>query len=924
MANKSIVLALFFLVNLFSSPLSAEVLKTINVSMPTNYGTFFGEIHYSEKDLALALRVERIVKEDLIKVINYFEYVPYDVVHFNIDPYMRLTNGNARTFPTNIINLYNFPANNLEHLIAMENWLQGLVLHEFVHITHLDQTRDYLNTGRQIFGTIAKIPAGIVPRWFTEGIAVWGESHLINGGRLNNSLFNKDLLIQFKKDKFCKTIDCLDTPGVFPNGQLAYWAGAHFLEYLENKKPKTIKCLVEMNSAAIPFFLNNAFEACAGEKAQDLFKKFHEEFITNEAPQTPEKKFWGANVGNVFGDDDFQKGHVLDGEKVFKVERQKEREALVVYDLKDNISFSAQFTAPISDVSSMVDIDSENRLLLVSFNDNAQYRTHNKVWKLINPETLLIEQTLKFPRDPSYVVPLGGESYLTFSYWENHWQAQRDGDLLRTFPSNYNISFVKKLDEQLLLKFNDANGESSLVLSDFRVQRLNVIYKSKKAFDMPVISENYLVIREDGELKLLEYDKKIQISSLPNNLLNRITFANFNEERSLVLENQLKSIEMTPAETDKYFKKDKSQTKIIETPEFKTLPEPTNSYASDKAEAYPRLDHLIPHYWFLAFGSSDNLSSIGAMTDFVDPMEIHSLAATVFLYPSVSRIGGTLDYTHKMIKVSDQWFVSAYADQDYSKTDFSPVINLSRELKFKTKYNFLFKQWIYTPGFFAGTQTTEDFISNRNVKNMGTSQNISYQALTYDEFFQYFIGGASLQVNRANIGEGYIYTQTVAEAGMRLKQDLMGFVKGSYSKLYKSDFYRGVVYGGGISDYTKTRVHEFYGVPYGNAYGNELFSARLTFDYNFWNIYRGKNFVPFFFKEAHLLLGHDSLYANRIYLDGSLLKDKMLNAFFIGPRLKMNLFYFVPINIDLIFSTVAHPNGKNVNQVDFTIATDMF
>ena len=225
-----IVLLFTLLLNLTFSNVQAEEFKTINVSMPTNYGTFFGEIHYSEKDLALALRVERIIKEDLIKVINYFEYVPYDVVHFNLDPYLRLTNGNARTFPTNIINLYNFPASNLDHLIVMENWLQGLVLHEFVHITHLDQTRDYLSIGRQIFGTIAKVPVGIVPRWFTEGIAVWGESHLINGGRLNNPLFNKELLIQLKKPNFCKMIDCLDTPGDFPNGQLAYWAGAHFIE----------------------------------------------------------------------------------------------------------------------------------------------------------------------------------------------------------------------------------------------------------------------------------------------------------------------------------------------------------------------------------------------------------------------------------------------------------------------------------------------------------------------------------------------------------------------------------------------------------------------------------------------------------------------------------------------------------------------
>jgi hypothetical protein len=50
----------------------------------------------------------------------------------------------------------------------------------------------------------------------------------------------------------------------------------------------------------------------------------------------------------------------------------------------------------------------------------------------------------------------------------------------------------------------------------------------------------------------------------------------------------------------------------------------------------------------------------------------------------------------------------------------------------------------------------------------------------------------------------------------------------------------------------------------------------------------------------------------------------MINALFVGPRLKMDIFYNVPVNIDLIFSRIAHPNGKNINQVDFTITTELF
>lgn len=924
-----LVFPVFFLLSLAFSPLEAkvapeDVLKTINVSIPTNYGTFFGEIHYSEKDLVQALKVERVIKEDLIKVVNYFQYVPQDTVHFNIDPYMRLTNGNARTFPTNIINLFNFPASNLDHLVVMENWMQGLVVHEFIHIVHLDQTRDFLSVGRRLFGTIAKVPTAIVPRWFTEGIAVWGESHLINGGRLNNQLFNKELLIQFKKHDFCKTIDCLDDPGNYPNGELAYWAGAHFIEYLENLKPNTIKCLVEENSNAVPFFLNKAFLNCAGDKAQNLFIKFRDYYLQNEAPIPTDRPEWGDKINNTFGVDDYQKGLVLDGDRLFRVEREKKSEALVAYDLEDQVSLFAKYEFPIVDVSSMVKLNDENSMLLVSFNEDANFRKQNKVWKLINPDTLLVERTLDFLHDPSYVIPLGGENFITFSYGENKWIAEKNETLLRAFSTDNNISLVKKIGDQLLLKINDSYGTASLVMTDFKLQKLNVVYKSSKTYDLPLITDKYLVIREGFDLLLLEWDKGIQISNLAPDMFNRITFAQINEGRVLVLENRLKTSVMSASDAENIIKKNKSAATAVVVTEFSMPAAPTESFASQKAESYPRFDHLIPHYWFLAVGSSENLGSLGAMTTFVDPMEVHFLNATALIYPEAHKGGGSLDYVHKIVKVSDQWKVRAFLSQEYSKTDFNPKINLDRDFSARTYYSFLNKRWRYTPGIYGGHSKTDDFLSNRSVRNVGVSQNLIYQAMTFDDFFQSLSAGVNLQTNRANVGDSYFVTQVTAEAMSRFTQSLSVSLKGSYGKLFKTDFARGVLYGGGISDFGNLRLHEFYGVPYSNAYGNEIFTARFTLDYNFRDIYRGKNLIPFFLKEAHLLLGRESLYADRIILDGIILREKMINAFFVGPRFKMNLFYYVPANVDLIFSTIAHPNGKNVNKIDFTIMADLF
>ncbi len=924
MGAKHILFPLCFLfLSLFSNA-KCEVLKTINVSMPTNYGTFFGEIHYSEKDLVQALKIERIIKEDLIKVINYFEYVPHDVVHFNLDPYMKVTNGNARVFPTNIINLYNFPANNKEHLIVMENWMQGLVLHEFMHITHLDQTRYYLRVARQIFGTIAKVPAGIVPRWFTEGIAVWGESHLITGGRLNNPLFNKELLIQFKKHDFCSKIDCLDDPGVYPNGQLAYWTGAHFIEYLENKKPQTIKCLVEENSRSIPFFLNSAFKKCVGETAQSAFYNFREEYLKSEPPLPQGKQEWGVKISNAFGSDYYQRGYVLDGDRLFKVEQERFSEALVAYDLKDEVSFIGKFDLPIENVSEMIKIDDESKLLLVSFLDDPQFRIHNKVWKLVNPDTLLVERTLSFLHDPSYVISLGGENFITFSYYENKWIVEQNDNPVFTFSANDNISLVKKVGDKLLLKINDSYGMSSLILTDPKFKKLEVIYKSTSYYDLPLIKENFCVIKEHDDLKVLEWDKGVQISSIPKELFARITFAEYNDGRVFALDNRLMTTAMSAHDAENYVMKDKKNTVKVEVSEFKDMPAPTESYASGKAESYPRYDHLIPHYWFFAAGSSENLKSIGATTTFIDPMEIHTLNATAFIYPTENKLGGSFNYLQKLIGVSDQWYASAMFDQDYSKTDFSSKINVSRDLLAQTFYRVLKRRWIYTPGIFVGKSTTNDFISDRSVTKFGVSNKLTYQALAYDDLLQFFSGELDVQSNKANTGSSYLVTFLGGEIGGRFTDKFVGSAKGTFEKLYKSDFSRGIVYGGGLSTVSYKRTHEFYGLPYSNAYGNEIVSARLMGDYRLWDIYRGKNLIPFYFKELHLLFGRESLYADRIILDNNILRGKMINGLFVGPRMKMDLAYFIPANIDIIFSNIKNPNGKDVNQVEVAVSATLF
>nr|BDT27386.1 peptidase MA [Bacteriovorax sp. HI3] len=917
-------------------------LKTINVSVQSDYGILQAEIHFDERDLDVALKAERVIKTDLIKAINYFQYVPRTIVHFNVDPYLRLTNGNARTFPTDIINLYKFPPSNNEHLIVMEDWLTGLIFHEYVHVTHLDQTRDFLELGRNIFGSIAKFPVMIVPRWFTEGIAVWAESHLSKNGRLNNPLFRKELLIQFLRADYCKTIDCLDEPGLYPNGSLAYWAGAHFMEYMEEKKPGTIKCLVEENSSKIPFLLNRVFSICTGQNAEDSFAEFRERLINSQPPQTPENEAWGDKISNAFGSDDLQKGIYLDGNTLFKVEQYRQSEALVSYDLQENVNMLvAQFSYPISDISGMTtvpqvdnEISDNGKFLIVAFNEDPYFRGANPVWKLVNTETLQADYTLPLKNDPSYVIGLGNNRFLTASFVNNRWIIERqkvdmakgtvtDSDILHYFGADVNLAFFKKVGQKVLVKLNRKELGTALYISDLTLESLYKVYESKTFFDLPIQNENFFVLREQDSLRLFEFNdglKKVSVSEMGKDLLNRVTSAEIGDERVLVLENRLKTKDMSLKESMAYLKRNAGKAQNVEMIQvsFKNEEVPL-TLDQAKAESFPKAYHFIPHYWFIAFGSSENLSSYGAMTTFSDPMDLTILDAAVLTYPEESKVGGHFTLNHKLAPVSDLWSLSAYFNHEYSKTDFSSNVDQTTEWSVGTHYAILMKRWTMVPGLFFGQTKTDDFISDRTVKSVGVSNVLSYNAQTFDDVFQKLIFQLKFENNQPDIGDDYYSVQSLLKLEGRFYERLVGGVKFSYGKLFKDGFRQGVIYGGGVNSLDTIRWHEFYGLPYNNAYGNEIFTFRLHLDYNFWYINRGWGLVPVFFKEAHLLLGRESLYADRIILEKTLYKEQTIHSMFAGARLKTNLFYFVPTDIDVIYSNIQRPNGGKVNQVDFLV-----
>jgi hypothetical protein len=98
------------------------------------------------------------------------------------------SNGFAVVSPTNRIVVFATPP--IEHagLRFNEDWLELVITHELTHVFHLDRTRGAWRVAQTLFGRAPSLfPNAYGPSWLVEGLAVYEESRLTHGGRLNDA-----------------------------------------------------------------------------------------------------------------------------------------------------------------------------------------------------------------------------------------------------------------------------------------------------------------------------------------------------------------------------------------------------------------------------------------------------------------------------------------------------------------------------------------------------------------------------------------------------------------------------------------------------------------------------------------------------------------------------------------------------------------
>ncbi|CAN5855278.1 hypothetical protein BH11GEM1_BH11GEM1_29970 [soil metagenome] len=203
------------------------------------------------------------------------------------------SNGYATTVPTNRIVVFATPPVDAGSLRLNEDWLGIVITHELTHIFHLDRVRGVWSLAQHIFGRgPALFPNSYGPSWLTEGLAVYYESRLTDGGRLKDSesrMIARAAALEHRLPALNAL--SLGSP-VFPGGSGAYGYGSLFVDYLARTRgDSSIRRFIDAQSATVvPWALErgarNGFGIGFGE-AYDAFRDSIQRSVSTLTPPLP-------------------------------------------------------------------------------------------------------------------------------------------------------------------------------------------------------------------------------------------------------------------------------------------------------------------------------------------------------------------------------------------------------------------------------------------------------------------------------------------------------------------------------------------------------------------------------------------------------------------------------------------------------------
>ncbi|MBI4511989.1 MAG: PD40 domain-containing protein [Deltaproteobacteria bacterium] len=234
-------------------------------------------VHYYEPNEDVGRRVA-VVAERAHRVLSpALQHAPREKTHLVLNDTSDGANGFAMASPRNVIGLYMTAPSATSVLNDHDDWLFGLVVHEYAHVLHLDTTSGLPEAYNRVYGKIW-LPNQVQPRWFIEGLATYEESKRTSGGRTRSAIFDMYLRMAVLAGKHLGLDVMSSGYRPFPHGNIAYLYGSHFVKFIADRYgDETIARISHAyGQNPIPFDLGGAVAKATGKNYDQLFAEWSE------------------------------------------------------------------------------------------------------------------------------------------------------------------------------------------------------------------------------------------------------------------------------------------------------------------------------------------------------------------------------------------------------------------------------------------------------------------------------------------------------------------------------------------------------------------------------------------------------------------------------------------------------------------------
>ncbi len=235
------------------------------------------KIHFAEGYESQAEEVADIAESVHAKLQPMINWQPREKTHLVVSDETDFANGYATPVSFNRSVLFVAPPDEARGIEDYSNWLETLIIHEYVHVLHLDKTRGGAEALRNVFGRqFLLFPNAYQPAWLIEGLATDYETrygHQV--GRGQSALFRA--MMQAEIENAIKPVSQVNLPlRSWPMGSTPYLYGVFFYQFLEETYgEQAIHALIEEYSDnIIPFRINTNAEYVLGKDIETLWREY--------------------------------------------------------------------------------------------------------------------------------------------------------------------------------------------------------------------------------------------------------------------------------------------------------------------------------------------------------------------------------------------------------------------------------------------------------------------------------------------------------------------------------------------------------------------------------------------------------------------------------------------------------------------------